>query len=228
MLGRDEEALSVLEAVRPDGPQGGKFTDLDMWGSAWWDYYSSAFADLGRYDDAIAAMRQGAAVQENGTPNVSQKLDLAELQMTHGHYADALTTLASFDAKPDTVSPFGMMVFIYNRGCARFRTGDLAGAKIDHDYAVAHERDLPANLEDMLLCMGDIDGAATEMIHRLDDPDLRVDALLALSDFDTPAYPNLSDPADANRGKLKLRADVRAAIERAGGTRTFNIQPGGY
>lgn len=225
-LGRGDDALALLERNRPDGPQAAKYTDLKSQAGFWWDSLSETRAFLGQYDEAETAMRKGADVKDNGAVNVNETLDLAELQMTHGHDADALTTLASFTPTPDTVSPFGMMVFTYNRGCARFRTGDLPGAKADRAYAVAHERDLPANLQSLLLCMGDLDAAASELIHRLSTPDLSTDALLDLSDYDPAPHPNPADPVEANLAKIKTRPDLMAAIARAGGTRRFRLQGG--
>ncbi len=225
-LGRGQDSLAVLERNRPDGPNASRFTDLKDQAGNWWDFLSETYAFLGRYDDAVAALRKGAAIHEEGAVNVNQTLDLAELQMTHGHDADALTTLAGFKAGPGMTSDFGTMVFTFDRGCARFRTGDLAGAKADRDYALAHERDLPQNAQALLQCMGDLDGAAAVLIRQLDDPDLRVDALLDLSDYDDPPFPNPADPGVAALPQLKARADVSAAIARAGGIRRFRLQRG--
>jgi hypothetical protein len=54
--------------------------------------------------------------------------------------------------------------------------------------------------------------------------DSRVDALLQLSDYDDPPYPNPGDPTQASLARPKARPDVIAAIARAGGTRRFNLQ----
>jgi hypothetical protein len=194
-----------------------------MW---WWDGLARTYASLGRYEDAVAALRRGMELQEDGTKNVSQTLNLASLQVEFGHRAEALKTLDGFDPRKSTINPYGMMVLTRTRGCARFGNGDIAGARIDRDYAVAHERDSPENLTDLLLCMGDVDAAAAEMIRRLDDPEQRVDALLNLSDYDPETHPVPIDLPGAKMAAVKGRPDVKAAIARAGGVRRFFLQKG--
>jgi tetratricopeptide (TPR) repeat protein len=223
-LGRVEDAVALLERNRPDVPQSARFTDLQDQTIWWWNQLADAYRDLGRYNDAVAALQTGAQGREHGGVNVSQTLNLAEMQMTYGHDADALKTLAAFTPGPANTSPYGMMVFTFDRGCARFRTGDLAGAAADRAYAVAHEADLPGNTELLLACMGDLDGAAAVLIRRLNDPGEQVDALLELSEFDAPPVSNPADPFDARLLQIKARPDVAAAIARAGGTRRFHLQ----
>jgi tetratricopeptide (TPR) repeat protein len=224
LLGRGEEALSTLEAVRPDGPQGATFTDLDRARNWWWDGMAHAYAFLGRYEDAVTAFRAGIDAKENGGANISQTFNLAALQVRFGHHAEALKTLAAFDASNVAPSTFGWTVYRLVRGCARYQTGDIAGAKADRDASIANEKDSPRNFTDLLLCMGDVDGAAAAMIRRLDNTDERVDALLQLSDFDPPAHPVTTDPGDLPMAELKKRKDIKEAIARAGGTRRFALQ----
>lgn len=88
----------------------------------------------------------------------------------------------------------------------------------------AHERDSPEVLTEVHLCAGDLDAAAAVMIRRLDDSDQRVNALLHLSDYDPPAPRYPLSPYYARLPDLKARADVQAAIKRAGGTRRFHLQ----
>jgi hypothetical protein len=73
--------------------------------------------------------------------------------------------------------------------------------------------------------MGDMEGAAAVVVRRLDDPDQRVEALLQLSDYDDPPVPVPPAPLDAPLRALKERADVKAAVARAGGIRRFHVRP---
>jgi tetratricopeptide (TPR) repeat protein len=224
-LGRPQQAATLLNevALRIDDPAA--FTDRDDKLSWWWDSLSRAYARLGRYDDAVAAFAKGAAIDEGGALNVSQVINLASLQIRFGHGDAALTTLAAFDDPKRTGSPYGEMELRWARGCARAVAGHPADAAADRAYAAAHEKDNPAALGGLLLCLGDMDGAASVLIRRLDDPDRRAAALADLSDYDDPPVALPPDPRASRLKALKARADVRAAIARAGGTARFRLQP---
>jgi hypothetical protein len=112
------------------------------------------------------------------------------------------------------------------RGCAHAVAGHEAEAKAELDYLLGHEPDHPEAVSDLLLCMADLDGAAASFIRRLDNPDQRVPALVQLSDYDPPPVPDPNDPIQTGLPKVKARADVRAAIARAGGIRRFPLQRG--
>ena len=225
-LGRYEEALATLEAARPDGPLGSTFTDLAEQSNWWWDERARNYQVLGRYDEAVAAFGKGIDAKESGGLNVSQTINLGVAQLRFGHHADAINTIAAFTKGTYSISPFGEMQLRSVRGCATMATGDTVTAKADLAYAVAHEQDAPDVLAELLLCAGDMDGAAAAYIRRLDNADRRSDALLQLSDYDPPpsTYPLL--PYEARLPALKARPDVQAAIRRAGGTRRFRLQAG--
>jgi tetratricopeptide (TPR) repeat protein len=222
-LGRYEEALAGLEAASPEGPAGGNFTDRDKSTNWWWDAVGYANAYLGRYDAALAAFRHGIDAKEEGAVNVSQSINLANQQQVFGRDADAIKTLAPLgDGKG--ASPYGVMQLMGVRGCSRFRTGDKAGADADYAYAKAHDSDAPATVTGMALCRNDLDEAAAALVRRLTDPDLMVDALLMVSDFDPPpaAYPKQIE--DERLELVKMRPEVKAAIAKAGGARRFNLR----
>lgn len=225
ILGRDDEALSLLEAARPDGPKGSVLIDLNRNTNWWWDAMAQVYSAMGRYEDAVAAFQSGVAATEGGSTNVSQLFNLAELQLHFGRNEEARRNIDTFDAASGSASAYGLMVYHLNHGCAHFLTGDHAGAKADVEYERAHERDSPRLLTELLLCTGDTREAGAAMVRRLDDPEQRVDALLELSDFDARPHPVTTDPTDAGLAKLKSLPDVIAAIARAGGTRRFRIQP---
>jgi len=223
-LGRADEALDLLEASRPDGPKARAYSDLDRKMNWWWDAMAQVYGALGRYEDAVSAFQNGMASGESGQANVSQTLNLGALHLHFGRSADALKTVEAFNADTGTVSPFGLMIYHLERGCARFLTGDRVGAQSDVDYALAHEQDHPGALTDLLLCTGDIKQAAAVMIRRLDSPDQRAEALLLLSDYDAPAHPVTTDPTDAGMAAIKSDPAVVSAIARAGGKRRFALQ----
>jgi tetratricopeptide (TPR) repeat protein len=222
-LGRPQEALEALDAARSSIAQTGAFSDRDEQLNWWWNGVASTQAMLGHYGEAMAAMRSGADVKEQGELNVSQVINLAEAQIHFGKPQEALATLAVFDGPPRALSPYGEMEMRFTRGCANALAGRKDALAADLAFARAHETDHGEALSDLLLCSGDLDGAAAAFIRRLEDPDRRVEALLQLSDYDAPPVA-LPDPVYAHMPALKARADMQAAIARAGGTRRIHLQ----
>ena len=150
-------------------------------------------------------------------------INLAEAQVAFGKPQEALATLAVFDGAGRSASPYGEMEMRFARGCANALAGRKDALATDLAFAKAHEADHGEALSDLMLCSGDLDGAAAAFIRRLDDPDRRVAALLQLSDYDAPPVA-IPDPVYAHMPALKARDDVRAAIARAGGTRRIHLQ----
>jgi tetratricopeptide (TPR) repeat protein len=224
LLGRPREAVELLETAAAQNPDAASDRDEKL--NWWWDSVASSEAALGRYDDAVVSLRKGAALKERGGANVSQVINLADLQINFGHGEEALKTLGLFDDPTRKGSPYGEMELRLARGCAHVVAGHPADAAADLAFARTHEKDDPRALSDLLLCVGDMDGAAAAFIRRLDDPDRRGRALLQLSDYDEVPVPVPAGPVNSRLGALKQRPDVKAAIERAGGIRRIPLQQG--
>jgi tetratricopeptide (TPR) repeat protein len=224
-LGRPQESLQLLQSVaaRIDDPAA--FSDRNQKANWWWDGVARSYAALGKYDDAVVAFRKGAALADGGQPNVSQVINLAETQIEFGRGDEALKTIAAFDDPKRKGSLYGEMQVRFARGCAHALAGHKAEAVADLAYARAHEKDDPETVSDLLLCMGDLDGAAALVVRRLDDPEQRIRALLQLSDYDDPPVALPLGPVESRLKALKERPDIKAAIARAGGTRRFNVRP---
>jgi tetratricopeptide (TPR) repeat protein len=250
-LGRAEEALGLLQAAgkkldeaaarraRAESAGGNAAEALEdplMQDEAFadeferlpwfWDAYAKTYEMLGRYDDAVRAYGRGGEAEESGALNVSQLLNLADMQVRFNRPEDALRTLAVFDDPKRERSPYGEMVLRYVRGCAHAFAGRPAEAAADLAFAKAHVEDHPGAHSHLLLCTGDMDGAAAAVIKRLDDPDGRAAMLLKLSDYDDPPANVPPDPMTPRYKALKARPDVKAAILRAGGIRRFRVQAG--
>jgi len=223
-LGRPEEALATLEAAHPDRVHAVTFTDLDDFRNWWWDSLSKTYAMLGRNDEAISAMRKAGAISERGGVNVSQALNLGHLLLELGKPVEALETVSVFDDGKHDIAPYGEMVLRLVRGCALLVLGRAETAKSDLAYAASHEKDSPSAAMTLPLCADDMDAAAAVLIRRLDSPDQHVDALLQFSDYDPPPVGPLLKGPYAKLPELKARADVQAAIARAGGVRRFRLQ----
>ncbi|MEA3032795.1 MAG: hypothetical protein QOH86_811, partial [Sphingomonadales bacterium] len=222
-LGRPQEALILLQGAASKVGDETAFTDRDKRFNWYWNEVASTEAMLGHYDQAVAAYAKAAAFGENGTPNVSQVINLAQTQNRFGRGADALKTLAVFSDPKRQGSPYGEMQLRYARACANHLAGHDSDTAADLAYLKAHEKDGGSALDYALICVGDLDSAAAALIRQLDDPERRADALLDLSDFDDPPVALPPSPVAGRIEALEARADVKAAIGRAGGTRRFHI-----
>jgi tetratricopeptide (TPR) repeat protein len=224
-LGRPEESLQLLQSVAAKVEDPAAYADRKDKLTWWWDGLARSYTRLGKYDEAVAAYRKGAALPEGDQPNVSQVINLAEMQIDYGRAEDALKTIAVFDDPKRKGSPYGEMQVRFARGCANFLASHKAEAQADLAYARSREKDDPETVSSLLLCMDDMDGAAASFVRRLDDPKQRVRALLQLSDYADPPVPQPLGPVEGRLAALKQRPDVKAAIARAGGTRRFNVRP---
>lgn len=224
MLGRADESLTLLRSVEAKIGDQSQWDDPDrvVW---WWDGLARTYLRLNRFDDAAAAFRGGAKLDESGSPNISQVINLAAAQLEFGHPADVLVTMAAFDDPARRGSPYGEMQVRVYRGCANFLLGNAGPAQADFDYLVSHEQDAPAALTEMLMCRKDEDGAAASYIRRLGKVDQRVAALRALSEFDPVPGPGRASPVTQLTDQVKARPDVQAAIASAGGVRRFHVAP---
>ena len=63
-------------------------------------------------------------------------------------------------------SPYGLMQIRSIRGCAYAALGELDKARADLAYAIAHEKDDPATVTALDLCVGDEEGAAASYINQ--------------------------------------------------------------
>jgi hypothetical protein len=161
-------------------------------------------------------MSEGARLKEGGQDNVSQMINLADVQLEVGHAQAALDVLAGFGDRP--VAPYGEMLLRSLRVCALSLLGRQAEGADALAYLAAHERDNPGAREDALLCAGDADGAAALFVRRLRDPLQRDEAFLALTPFDPPAsVPAVFAEMSRRRQAVKARPDVQAAIAEVGG-----------
>jgi tetratricopeptide (TPR) repeat protein len=221
-LGRAGEALELLKTAEPrlDKLRAEEDSDHVNW---WWNDLAKTYEALRRPDEAVQALRRGMSSSEGGLPNVSQLINLALAQNRFGRPKDALATLAVRDLASQGASPYGTMLYRRARACALHLDGRGGENGSDVEYIRTHEKDAPGAVTDLFLCLGDMEAAAASAVRRLGDPELRVDMLLELSDYELEPPPLRTDRIAENLEALKKRPDVRAAIARAGGTRRFNV-----
>lgn len=172
-------------------------------------------------DDAAAdAFRRAAQYKPDGTRsvNVGQVLNLADAQLSRGHPADALATLAVFDTGTGSLNDHGAAFFHGIHGCARALGGDVSGAGADRAYLRDHRDAAAVDYARLLLCLNDDAGAAHELVRALGRADTRADVLEEFSDFDPPPLPPPAEPLVSRLKALRQRPDMSAALVKAGGT----------
>lgn len=224
-LGRPREALDLLETARAGGKSLADHEDAGEWANWWWDSVARTHEMLGDEAPTLAAFAEGAKSGERGTNNVSQVINLAHAQNRFGRHEDAIKGLPTRDAD-FPVSPYGAMEMRLARGCANVELGNAAAVATDRAFMEVHAEDHREAWTYLLLCIGDMDAAAAAVIADLENDDRRAQTLIRLSDYDPapPRQPTYS--FEKREGALKARADVKAAIERAGGTRRIPLQRG--
>ncbi len=213
-----QAALDILDsaiarAKEKDG-SAASFSDPDQLN---WTYNQRALAllHLGKVDEAIALMKLGAARPENGSLNVSQQLNLAQIYEEEGRPAEAMAVMTDGDTWD--LSPYGKMDMQGVRVCAAAQLHDEAQVGRSLSYMRVHLDDAPGWSIDAFICAGDIDSAAKIVIDELADPVLRGSALSDLQD--APFGPNLSPVVRARKQLMQTlyqRPDVKAAAETVG------------
>ncbi|WP_165190558.1 hypothetical protein [Caulobacter soli] len=221
-LDRGEEALTFVEAAIARAQKDPEAFDDTESKLAWTiNVKNHALGSLGRDEEALEALETAARVPERGKANVNQTLNLAAQQMSMGRFKAALATVAS--VRDDRVSPYGKSVGLRITACSATMLGDLTTA----DEALGQLRGLKLEakrqLEDALLCRGDLDGAAAMLIERLQSPVQRNLSLFGLQI--TPLRPSplpLDVALRQRRAELRARPDVRAAIDAVGRVITYS------
>ncbi len=219
LLGRDAEALPLLDAAlakaQPAGGGASPYTDAEAQLGPVETIRARALAGLGRYDEALAQMVVAASLAEGSHGNVSQRLDLAPLQLQMGRPKDALASLDAFASADLTLT--GKTNVEGLRVCAAVGVGDATATQAALALVRAYHQVAPNSLRDALACTGDLQGAAQALIAALNDPDRRLAALAWAQTLKRP--PPLPGPhpnAEDRRATLLARPDVKAAIAKIG------------
>jgi tetratricopeptide (TPR) repeat protein/transglutaminase-like putative cysteine protease len=225
---RGEEALKVAESAiaKASTPEGrNSFKDYDEQYVWTLDTRAHALFALGRWDDAIAQLKAASGMKEDGALNVSQVINLGELYDRLQRPDDARGAIK--DLKPGSMSPFGEMQRADAALSAALQLGDDAESTRLLDYMREHQEDAVGSYEDALIMANRLDDAAELLIARLQDPEKRIYALMAVQHYD------VSGPAGSlPRGRELMRRwtevtgrdDVRAAVAKVGTVSTYALR----
>lgn len=212
---RDADGLELVEEVLArDRADPAAFHDADEYRNWINNKRANFLYSIGRADEGREALVRAAGLQEHGTTNVSNIINLGGYLIAEGRGAEAVALIPRI-GRP---SPYGQAWIESMRSCAGVQLKDEKLRLAGLEYLRSHEADNPAALSRALICSNDLDAAAALMIRRLSDRELRTSALLDLqitppSRLDAfPFHRAMSARFDA----LRDRADVRDAVAKVG------------
>jgi tetratricopeptide (TPR) repeat protein len=180
-----------------------------------YNHKAEALRALGRWEEALTVMEAGRRVEEDGSVNVSQAINLGWHYADYGRPQAALDALEGIDWA-HSLSPYGRMQFQHVRYRAYLQLGNAQEADNVFAYLREHREDAEGTWQLALVDAGDLDGAAALLISRLRDQGQRYEALGEVQQY--RPVPRLSRQAAqlASWEKLVSRPDVAAAIAEVG------------
>jgi hypothetical protein len=222
MLGDGQAMIDVLRANKPGGDHP-FMSASDAERRQWWTSLALGYRLIGQDAEAIhqfgRSMVNGGVNQDNG----SALIELAQLQIDTDHPGDALQTLDKLAAGKDDWTAYGHALIRAVHGCAAARAGRTQAAAAD--YAALRDDPVvpPQVVIAVAACTGYDDDAAAAIVAALGRRDRKLQLLL--SHF--APWPGVyhGSRAQQDLARLAQRADVRAALDRAGGPGTFDIPP---
>lgn len=220
-LGRNAEALALLEPFTRDVPATVRAGEHGMWLVSEAAY---ALLALGRHDEAAALMRRLVAlpIAENSSL-IAAAIDYAEILALAGRHQDALDHARALETSgAQYANDYGKAWISAAIVCALAGLDRGAEAAPQLERLRAQSEVNPAALTRAYLCVGDSDGAAALMVHRLesDDPD---SAVLALQDYALSSGGAQQGPLFDRLVALRERPAVNDALGRVGRVMTLPL-----
>lgn len=215
-----QEVAASIAANMGESAENSPYKDYDDKASWLLNEWAYTLYDLGRNDEARAALRKAAGTVEFDDVNVSQLINLSSLLVSEGRFDEALSEISKL--KEDKTSPYGMMWAKSVEVCASAFQDRLDGARATLTYMQAHGEDNVSALSKALVCADDIDAAAALYIKRLQDPAQSIAALKALqTTISAPAILPYDVILNERFDRMKARADVQDAIDDVGRVMSF-------
>jgi hypothetical protein len=176
--GNNLEAIALAQTVNAQmneaaQKRGAKLYDDE--GDLRWVLDQLAFAlwNSGAFEEGVQVMEGARRLPEYGAPNVSQRLNLANMYASLGLSQKALNVVAGIDSDAHTISPYGMIVLqgVYLE--AALQTGDRAALSRVLNYLREHEAVDPSAVIEDLVEAGVTDEAYALLRTTLADPGQR-------------------------------------------------------
>lgn len=219
-LGRYREVVDTADQVLQSADTGGGYTDLSRQLPWVIEVRASALGDLGQFDEDIAGHRRACELSKSADPSLC--INLAGTLLELGHPAEALAALPG----SDNLSEYGKAVIQKIRAGAASDSGDAGALETALGYLREHEADGPGQMEHALLISGRTEEAAGLLLARLNDPDQRTDALVALQDYAIPSA--AAERAIHAFQALRDRPEIRRAIGATGTIERYPLRAQGF
>lgn len=226
---RYAEALQVADDTikTMSGPTGPKVYDDYRTYRVWLlDARSRALCGLGRFDEAAQQLASARLQPEGGGANVSQTINLASLYNDMGKPQEATRTLA--DLSGENASAYGSMQVALERLASADQTGDSAQTETQLGFLREHRDDSVATYQRALISANRPDDAAKLLISRLQDPDLRLEALMEIQKYKQPPLPKRAEQWRKRWKALLSRPDVVEAVGKVGVVSEYPLTPQPY
>jgi len=223
------EALQVADdAIKMmGGPTGAKVYDDYRTYRVWLlDERARALCGLGRWDEAVAQLMSARLQPEGGSANVSQTINLASLYNDMGKPKEANQTLAELSA--ENASVYGSMQVAIERLASADQLGDAAEVEKQLAFLREHRDDSQATYQRGLISANRQEDAAKLLISRLQDPDLRMEALMEVQKFTQPPLPKRAEQWRKRWRAMVARPDVIEAIRKVGVVSEYPLVPQAY
>ena len=170
--------------------------------------------ELGRVAEARASLAQAAGLNENGELNVSNIINYTLMLLDEGAAAEAAELLP----KIGKASPYGQGWIESARACLGVQLQDGAMQKAGLEWLREHEADNRPAYSRALLCTNALDASAAFFVKRLNDPEARGEALMALQEYDYPSEAHLPvlKMLRQRLDVVRARPEVQSAVKAVG------------
>lgn len=174
---------------------------------------------LGRHDEALAGLREDAAVEREGALTTFTALTYAGALTNSGRAEEALVVLNRFE--PQSKSDLAWLALRRICALAALNRRDEGRALLPRLESESWQGTL---LYEALLCLDDYDRAASAIVEQLEDPVRRGAALVRLSEWNYAPNPNRGQRLLQERSfRVQNRQDVRTAIAKIGRTEPIDL-----
>jgi len=216
--GRYKEAYrltsSALTKVLASKTTQDVYDDAETMIASFFDRKSEALSDLQRWKEAGDEEKRAADRLQDGGPDISNIINLADYYAELGRADEALATLDRLSGS--TPSPYGQMLAKLVRLIAGVAKHDETVVRDTLQYLKEHQKDGLTAFQDGLVWANKMDEAANFLIARLRDPRLRTEALTEIQRYSDPPVPPFATKFRMRWGKLVVRRDVQVEVHQVG------------
>lgn len=183
------------------------------------DARADALRRQGKYEDSLELLQRAAEVSP-ADGRISHGLNLTAFLLWLNRPDEALAALPKLEG----ASPYGQALAGLLRVEAASESRDAIALESALKELQGRSADYPALWQHALVIAGRDDEAATALVARLADLDLRTAALVEMQDFAEPPGPELALAWRRRQLALRARPEVHRALEQYGRVRSYPLE----